>query len=234
MHEVIEKETPRYYYRFEEIEETATDKVGTVEEFDYSEPAAIEPVETVTESTGFFGRRFRREQTWSQRSIDCVFGIVLPVMCFVLDPFIFRPEHDGHAMLESYTGFAYSIALATIIATAVSLIFGKKLGIMNAALSGLFAVSGVIALIVGLAILPLSLIGLTFIFLFGVLGFTPLISAFVMLRRSVVSFRTTAALADQTAAVSLFMLSVLLSVVVPFLINIEFRNSALSRLLARN
>ena len=234
MHEVIEKETPRYYYRFEETEETATDNVRPVEEFDGNEPAGIVPVETVPESTGFLGRRFRQEQTWGQRSIDCLFGIVLPVICFVLDPFIFRPQPNGQPLLGSYTGFAYSLALATILATFVSVIFGRKLSIMNAALSGLFAVSGGIALIVGLALLPLSLLGMACAMFFAALGFTPLISAFVMFRRSVVSFNATAGMADRASAGSLFMLSVLTSVVLPFLINIEFRNSALSHFLERN
>ena len=134
-------------------------------------------------------------------------------------------------MLGSYTGFAYSLALVTIIATAISLLFGKRLGIVNAALSGIFAVSGTIALAVGLVILPFSVMGL--LFLIGALGFTPLFSAFVMFRRSVVSLETTAGLRDQAAVVSLFMLSALSSVVIPYLVNVEFRDSVLSRWLMR-
>ena len=234
MNEVIEKEPERYYYRFEEIDEPRAEKAEIVEGFGDGEQSVFKPAEPVPRKTGFFGRRFRSEQTWGQITLDLIFGVVLPVVCFVLDPFIFRPQPDGQAMLGSYTGFAYSLALVTVLATAISLIFGKKLGLVNAAFSGLFAVSGVIALIVGLALLPLSLIGLTFVFLFGVLGLTPLISAFVMFRRSVVSFRATAALSDQAAAVSLFMLSALMSVVVPFLINVEFRHSLLSHFMERS
>ena len=232
MNEVSEKEPERYYYRFEEIDEPRAEKAEIVEGFGDGEQSVFKPAETVPRKTGFFGRRFRSEQTWGQITLDLIFGVVLPVVCFVLDPFIFRPQPDGQAMLGSYTGFAYSLALATIVGTTISLVFSKKLGIMNAALSGLFAVSGVVSLIVGLAILPMSILGM--FFLIGFLGFTPLISAFVMMRRSVVSFRETARLPDQTAVVSLFMLSVITSVVIPYLINNEFKISPLSHLLERH
>lgn len=235
MNEVIEKEPERYYYRYEEIDEPVIEKVQLAAEPIGSSENVVE-LETLSPRVGFFGRRFRHDQGWGQMAFDLMFGVALPVVCFVLDPFIFRNQPDGRAVLGGYTYFAYSLAFVTIVATMVSLIFGKKLGTVNAALSGLFGVSGVIALVVGLAILPLTIVGMGFLSQVGpivILGFTPLISTFVMLRRSVVTFRATTAITDQMAAVNLFLLSALTSIVVPFLINVEFRGSSLSTFFAR-
>lgn len=230
MYEVIESETQRYYYRFEEIGEQPADGSEALADFGDGENSVFKATGAAPVPIGFWRGRFVQEQTVGQRSFDWIFGIILPVICFVCDPIVFRSQGGG-ALLGSYTGFAYSLGIVTIIATAISLLFGKRLGIANAALSGIFAASGTIALLVGLAILPFSVLGL--LLLIGALGFTPLFSAFVMFRRSVVSLEATAGLRDQAAVVSLFMLSALSSVVIPYLVNVEFRDSVLSRWVVR-
>ena len=128
MNEVIEKEPERYYNLYEEIDEPVMEKVRLAVEPIGSVENVVEPAEAVSPKIGFFGRRFRQDQGWGQKAFDLMFGILLPVVCFVFDPFIFRPEIDGQAYLGSFTGFAYSLALATIAGTTISLVFSKKLG----------------------------------------------------------------------------------------------------------
>lgn len=127
---------------------------------------------------GFWRRQFQTEATKSQKKFDWVFGVVLPTACCFFDPLIFKGaiSHNG-ALLGEYKPFAYLLSFASIILMMLFLLFGQKLKWFNSILAGVFLVGAAVSLIVGTVIFPFSLIGL--FVLIGILGFTPLVSAFV-------------------------------------------------------
>jgi hypothetical protein len=178
---------------------------------------AKDPI-TYEEKKGFWRRQFQPEPTGMQRGFDWAFGVVMPIICFAFDPFVFKGgPHNGVA--SEYMPFAYTLAVVSIVSMIIWLGWGKHFQFANAIFAGLFAVGGLISLLVGLAIMPISLLGL--IVLIGALGFTPLFTSVIYFRNSYRAYLS----AGQTVPISLlchtFMLVGLLSLVIPYLINVN-------------
>ena len=129
---------------------------------------------------GFWRRQFAAAPTRAQRWFDVTFGIVMPVLCFALDPVVFR---DGfiRGLYSEHQFYAYMISAAEIVALCAWLLAAGRAGRRPAALAGMLMAGAVFAFVVGVAILPYSLIGL-FFYLIGLLGFVPFLTAFVYLR----------------------------------------------------
>lgn len=166
----------------------------------------------------FMGRQFHLEPTIRQTRFDWAFGVVLPLVCIAADPFVFRSWSGmGQAMLGRYTIFAYTLGIVSIMSMAAWLLWGQKLGELRPYIGGLFLVGSAISLIVGVILLPYSLIGM--FFLIGFLGFTPLFSGFVYLRNAVRAIE--GAEADSTAwpVCRAVILAALYSLIVPFVLN---------------
>jgi hypothetical protein len=110
-----------------------------------------------------------------------VFGIVLPVVCLVLDPTVFRSSVAspfGGAVFGGYKVVGYSAAGLGIVSMATWLIRRRPAGL----LAGLLAGGAAFALCLGLVLLPFSLIGL--IVLIGALGFVPFGTAWAFASQS--------------------------------------------------
>jgi hypothetical protein len=167
---------------------------------------------------GFWRRQFQPEPTSKQRVFDWAFGVVLPVLCFAADPVVFKGGM-GNAFLGEYTPFAYTLAFVSIAAMIVWLGWGKHFRFANAIFSGLFAVGGLVSLLVGLALLPVSLLGL--IVLIGALGFTPLFTSVIYLRNSYRAFLSAEKTSSPPLVRHTFFLVGLLSLVIPYLINVN-------------
>ena len=99
------------------------------------------------------------------------------------------------------------------------LIWGRKLGWLNAVFSGLFFVSGIVSLVVGVFLLPYSIFGL--IVLIGALGFTPLFTSIVYVRNALRAFEAAELLEDDHLLVRSFFLGALISFSVPYVVNSE-------------
>jgi hypothetical protein len=132
---------------------------------------------------GFWKRQFQIQPTTAQKTFDWAFGIILPVICFVFDPIVFKGGFgsDG-GMFSSVRPFAYVLCFACIVGMAAWLLFGSKLRWLNGFLAGLFFLGGVVSLCVGIVLFPFSFIGL--FVLIGALGFTPLLTAITYLRNA--------------------------------------------------
>ncbi|MCA1617756.1 MAG: hypothetical protein LC795_00265 [Acidobacteria bacterium] len=131
---------------------------------------------------GFWRRQFADAATPAQRKFDATFGIILPVLCFFFDPVVFREWHmeDG-GIYERWQSYTYTVCTLEMVALAAWLLRPRgTAGLPPAALGGVLFAGGLFSLVVGVAILPLSLLGL--IFLAGVFGFTPFPTAVVYLR----------------------------------------------------
>lgn len=172
---------------------------------------------------GFWRRQFQTEATASQIKFDWIFGVVLPVICFAFDPVVFKGNALGEAFLGTYKPFAYILSFVSIMAMSGWLIWGAKLKWLNALLAGLFIVGSIISLIVGVILLPFSLLGL--VVLIGILGFTPLCSSIVFLRNSLRAYRAAKPFLERGVLIHLFALGVIFSLVVPYVTNVEVKRN---------
>jgi len=170
---------------------------------------------------GFWQRQFQKDSTFSQKKFDWVFGVILPVVCFVFDPTVFKGGMMGAAELGTIKPFAYILSFVLIMAMSAWLIWGEKLKWLNAFLAGLFLAGGIISLGIGVILLPLSLLGL--IVLIGVLGLTPLFSSIVYFRSAIRAYRSAKPFLEKKVLANAFILSVIYSLIVPYVINVEIK-----------
>src|SRR5437762_7574420 len=138
---------------------------------------------------GFWRRQFRVEPTRRQRQYDWFFGVVMPAVCIFFDPIVFKfwGEPDG-GILGAYRPFAYAGSFVSIILMITWLLWREKLSGFSALLAGVFFAASAISLIIGVVLLPFSLIGIVF-YLIGLLGFTPLFTSVIFLRNGVRALR---------------------------------------------
>ena len=153
---------------------------------------------------GFWKRRFEPPATPSQRIFDVVFGIVAPILCLVFDPAIFRNGYPaGMGFLGEYRPFAYVAIAFSIIGLAYYLV--RQRGALL--LAGVFFGGGIFSLALGIAILPMTFIGL-FIGI-GVFGLTPFVTSFVFIRNGYRALRGSATRQESAAfvyvAIGLFL-----------------------------
>jgi hypothetical protein len=112
----------------------------------------------------------------------------MPVVCFFFDPFIFKFWGSaGGGVLGAYKPFAYSGSFISILGMMAWLLWREKLGGYSAILSGLFFLAGSFALLIGIPLIPFSLIGT--LYLVGLVGFTPLFTSVIFLRNGVRALR---------------------------------------------
>lgn len=147
---------------------------------------AIYP-ETVDETPpqlGFWRRQFSGKLTPWQELYDWHFSVILPVICFACDPGIFRSEH---ALLGRFAPVAIPLSYIAVMGTMLWLMMGNRLGWLNSWLSGVFAISAVASLAIGVVLFPFSLLGM--LVMIGFLGFTPLLLSFSLFRNAVRAYR---------------------------------------------
>ncbi len=176
-----------------------------------------------TQPKGFWGRQFGSESTPKQIFFDWSFGVVLPVVCFIFDPVVFKGNAMGIAFLANYKPFAYLLSFVSVMALSAWLVWGAKLKWLNALLAGLFFSGGVAALIIGVCLIPFSVLGL--IVLIGILGFTPLLTALVFLRNAVRAVRLSSPLIAENKFIYAVIFGALFGAVVPWAINAEIKKS---------
>jgi len=137
-----------------------------------------------TKKTGFWKRQFAPIPTPAQDTFDSIFAIVLPILFLVLDPVVFKsPRILGPAYLEDYQLLAYLFCSLEIGLFLTWRTFRLRLRGFSSAFAGVFFAGAIFSTVIGLVILPLSLLGLMIVL--GVLGFTPFVTAFVFVRNGV-------------------------------------------------
>ena len=177
----------------------------------------------------FFSRQFAAERTTPQVNFDVVFGVVGPIACFIADPVIFKSGMIGlgEPFLGRYQLFAYltsAIAIAMLIAW---LSLYEQVASISAFVSGILFAGSVFSTVVGILILPLTLIGS--MFLIGIVGFTPFFTAFVYVRNGVRAFRceNTQGVIRQMRYLAVIA-TVLITIAIPVAVDSQI-SSALSR-----
>lgn len=137
----------------------------------------------------FWRRQFGADRTQPQLVFDVLFGIVAPILCFYFDPVVFQGGAMGEALLQQFQLFAYGVSGVEVSLFALALIFGSQLGGWSRLIGGALVIGAVFSAVIGVIILPFSLMGLMFM-LIGALGFIPFVTAFIYLRVGWRAFQT--------------------------------------------
>jgi len=164
-------------------------------------------------TVGFWERQFIQTKTSSQTRFDWAYGVVIPLFCVVADPIVFADR----GILTEYRPFAYLLSSASILAMAAWLLWGDRLRWLAAPLGGLFIAGSFISFLVGVILLPYSLIGL--FYLIGFLGFTPLFAGLVYLRNGVRAIGVADTFMEKTLVWQAAVLTAILALVIPYVVN---------------
>jgi hypothetical protein len=136
---------------------------------------------------GFMRRQFEGHATRGQKVSDVLFGVALPLLCFVFDPVVFRGGMGDAPLLGRYRLFAYLVSAVGIAALLSCLALGARVREWGAMLGGVLLACALFSFAIGVLISPYSVLGL--IFLVGAFGFIPFFTAFVYLRVGVRTLR---------------------------------------------
>jgi hypothetical protein len=103
-------------------------------------------------------------------------GVALPILMVLLDPAIFRGSHiSGAAILGVYKPLGYVAIALGITAVALHLRSDRH----SAVLAGVLAGASIFGCVLGVAVLPFSVLG-TLFFGIGLLGLSPFVSSLVV------------------------------------------------------
>ncbi len=131
-----------------------------------------------TEPGTFWQRQVVSPITAKQVVFDVLVGIVLPILCVIADPIVFRAVF-GAPVLGSYKLFGY----LTISMGVVTLAFWLVRRRASAFLGGMLLGYALFSFLLGVILLPLSLIGL--LLFIGVFGLSPFLTGFSFLRNGI-------------------------------------------------
>ena len=167
-------------------------------------------------SIGFWKRQFIQTPTPKQTRFDWAYGVGIPLICAAADPFVFVEN----GMLGDYKVFAHMLSATSIMAMAAWLLWGQRLGWMAAPLGGLFIAGSFVSFVVGVLLLPYTLIGM--FFMIGLLGFTPLLSGLVYLRNGLRAINASGEHLDENSVWRTAVLAAMLALVIPYVANANF------------
>lgn len=130
----------------------------------------------------FWRRQFAPTATRRQITFDVIVGIILPLLCLFFDPVVFRGGFRSEGgILQNFQLFAYTVITLEVLTLAVWLIGGERVGAWASAIAAVLLAGSLFSLVIGIVLLPLSILGLFFAFI-GALGFTPFITFIIYLR----------------------------------------------------
>ena len=105
----------------------------------------------------------------------------------IADPIVFKSVSFPPALYPDYQFFVYLVTLLEVPLLAIWLLYGTRFKSAALLAGGALIAGALFSFLVGVAVLPFSLLGLLFVI--GVFGFTPFFTAFVFLRNSVRAIR---------------------------------------------
>jgi hypothetical protein len=138
-------------------------------------------------TTGFWRRQFMPSTSRAQIIFDVVFGVVAPVLCFAFDPIVFKSTGFGGALIPEYQAYAYMVSGIEILLMLIWMVCGRQLQPRTRLLGGLLIAGAVFSWLIGVLLLPFTLIGLFLII--GIFGFTPFLTGLVYWRNGRSAFQ---------------------------------------------
>ena len=168
----------------------------------------------------FWPRQFGAVETSAQDKFDVVFGLILPGLCFMADPLIFKNGIAGPPELQNYQLVVYAISTVQMGLFVVWRTFRKRVSWVAPLFAGAFFAGALLSFVIGVTILPVTLIGL--LFGIGVLGFTPFVTSFVYLRQGIRALRVPLKDSRRTAKLSAATLGAVLAIAVPQVASVKY------------
>lgn len=138
----------------------------------------------------FSKKQFSATRTPAQIVFDLAFGVIAPLACFAFDPIVFQGANAGPPLFPSYQAVAYLFSGIEIILLCFWLVMDGGPELSNAMIGSALLVGSFFCLIIGIALLPYTLIGL--LVGIGVFGFIPFFTAVVYGRNGLRALRTNA------------------------------------------
>ena len=181
-------------------------------------------VEVKEERPRFWRRQFHPEATMTQTAFDALFGIVLPLLCFIFDPLVFRGGLLGTPLMGPLQFLAYTIAFIEIATLSIWLFARERVGAYSVAIGGFLYAGALISFLIGVVLLPLTLIGL--IFIVGILGFTPFITAIVFWRNARRAVTLHSGGANRARKLAAFALGMIFVVGMPLMAHLKISRDA--------
>jgi hypothetical protein len=177
--------------------------------------------ELTTDREGFWRRQVSLSRTPAQVVFDVTFGVLMPIICFYLDPGIigisisemsWMPpvSHDSFLRLNV---LVYTLSGLAILTLSVWLTIGHRAKSSGGIFGGILLAGAVTSFVIGVVILPLTIMGLLFII--GILGFVPFITAFVYLRNGVKAIRRGSSALSRSALIAAILSSAVLISALP-------------------
>lgn len=136
---------------------------------------------------GFFKRQFDMNVTGRQDGFDITFGFVMPILCFILDPLFFKSWFIEYGWFGDFQLFAYSVAAIEIITLFLWMFPKQHPQGIGKVYGSIMLAGGVFSFVLGIILLPFTLVGILFII--GFLGFIPFLTAFVFWRNGIRAIR---------------------------------------------
>jgi hypothetical protein len=164
----------------------------------------------------FFTRQFDLQRTKYQDRFDVLFGVVLPVLCFEFDPLIFKGNFLGEPLAGDYQLLVYAISTLQITAMVVWLTCRDRLKSFSGPIAGVLFLGGLFSLVIGVILLPVTLIGLFFVI--GLAGFAPFFTGIVYLRNGVRGFKSHEKNYAYTSRFSVGIASALIALTLPIFV----------------
>jgi hypothetical protein len=134
-------------------------------------------------------RLWSPELTLDHAGFDFVVGVFLPLLCLWFDPVVFR---SGGAcvgtVLGDYAPFAYTAIGLGMLTLTTWLIANRWITKVRAFFAGIFVTGFLFALLIGVVLIPWSLLGLI-IYCLGALGLFPFVTAMVYWRNAKIAWR---------------------------------------------
>jgi len=141
------------------------------------------------ERDGFWRRQFNVDVTSKQIIFDVVFGIVMPLLCFYVDPGILSAERlvarrGPIPVFSGWTFFIYAFSGLAIVALILCMgLRNRATPSVRAGLGGVLLGGAALSFAIGVVILPLTIIGILLVI--ASLGLIPFFTGFVYLRNGV-------------------------------------------------
>jgi hypothetical protein len=156
------------------------------------------------------------------RHYEVGMGLVMPVICFALEPLLLPALGwlPGLIFFHRYRIFGYGVVALELVALAVWLRYGDRLGRWSAGFAGVLLAGALFAEVLGLVLLPFSVLGLP-VFLIGALGFVPLFTAHVFYRNGVRAYRRADAALGKRALYEAVLWGAILAYGVPGLLQLR-------------
>jgi hypothetical protein len=138
----------------------------------------------------FWKRQFFATRTPAQIVFDLAFGVMAPLACFAFDPIVFQGGYAGPPLFPSYQPVVYLFSGIEIVLLCFWLVMDRGPELSNAVMGSALLVGSFFCLIIGIVLLPYTLVGL--LLGIGVFGFIPFLTAAVYGRNGLRALRTNA------------------------------------------